>query len=209
MGNIGAKQLLTGFVNSFNSLLLPVEGEDFDQSQETRAILDYFRRLGLALGYYPWCENRKCDLEWERDPDWDHSSKKDVVLHLESENNPDRVSHTLHKLMNQSQADLRIGLVWAINHVPSDPELQQMRSCSDQQGCELLLIVRSHSAEPKPVSQLPTMKRSGKPVKVWGHLVRSWYAAGGNIEQLADYDWYILSPEEWGLQTACWQRLHS
>lgn len=55
MLQIGALQLLQGFVHSFNALLLP--SEDYgNASQDTHAIIDYFRRLGWAIGYYPWCE---------------------------------------------------------------------------------------------------------------------------------------------------------
>jgi len=93
---LDARQLLEGFINSFNNLLLPAD-KYVDRAQETYAILDYFRKLGSALGYWPWCEVSKRDLEWYGPKDDEDEEYKKVILHLESENCSKRRGITIDK----------------------------------------------------------------------------------------------------------------
>ncbi len=105
---IDLRLLYEGFVRSYASLLLPAE-EANNYPQETHAVIDYFRRVGIALGYWPWCE-------WQDDVDRPHdlvwlTSKNEPILHLESENQAAKLEDTLDKLA-ASAFPRRIGYVW-------------------------------------------------------------------------------------------------
>jgi len=79
----------------------------------------------------------------------------------------------------------------------SDIDRKRMATCSDRQQCELLLIVRCEHELSKPINLGPAGK-------AWMHPVKSWLAVGGDCEPLPEYEWYILWPQPWGLQTAWW-----
>jgi len=190
---IGATRLLVGFVNSFNSLLLPAE-KWADPTQERHAIVDYFRRLGLALGYAPWCVVHPYALEWYSEP------AGQVVLRLAIANHATSIDDTLRQLGEQSPAHLRLGFVWApTGYAPRPTDQAWLAACSAQQSCEVLLIVRSDAEEGGPVESLGG-------THVWRYPVKAWQAVNGTCALLADYEWYILWPEDWGFQTACWKQ---
>jgi hypothetical protein len=192
---IHVTHLLVGFVNNFNSLLLPAE-KWADPTQEQHAIVEYFRRLGLALGYAPWCVVHPYALEWYGEP------AGQVVLRLVIANDATSFGDTLHQLGEDSQATLRLGFVWApTGYTPSSADQAWLASCSAQQLCELLLIVRSDAEEEESVESLGG-------TRVWRYPVKAWHAVNGTCRLLADYEWDILSPEDWGFQTAYWKQRH-
>lgn len=189
---IRATQLLVGFVNSFNSLQLPAENW-VDPTQERHALVEYFRRLGLALGYVPWCVAQPYALEWYGEP------AGQVVLRLAIADDATGVRDTLLQLGEDSPARLRLGFVWAPTGYTTSPADQAwLAACSAQQECELLFVVRYDAEEGGAVEGLGG-------TRVWRYPVRAWQAVQGTCQPLADYEWYILWPEDWGFQTACWK----
>jgi hypothetical protein len=204
MLEIDAEQLLEGFVHSFNSLLLPAEPW-VDRAQETHAIVDYFRRLGWALGYYPWCEAGRRDLEWYGRTDATDEDYSQVVLHLESENDATRLSATIAKLAQaprhaERPPHIRIGLVWAkaaTHETPSREDLTRMAAYSAHHACELLLVIRCEQVEATSAN----LQQAGR---AWLCPVKAWRAKQGTCDPLDHAQWYILWPEDGGLQTAWW-----
>jgi len=72
--------------------------------------------VGLSLGFYPWSEENRRDLGW-------YSSDDECILHLETENNPGRVEHTIKKL-SDSDEEYKIGIIFIVNESFSENELK-------------------------------------------------------------------------------------
>lgn len=117
---IDLEQLYNGYVLSFHTLSIPVFENWRDQAQFTHQIISYWARVGLSLGYYSWCEadDRK-DIGWY-DLSLQHSKTDNpYVLHIEVENQSDRIKHTLSKL-NKSKDPYKLGVLFNNNEYDKD-----------------------------------------------------------------------------------------
>lgn len=195
---INTTQLLQGFVHSFNSLQLPTTTKDEEycnSSQETHAIIDYFRRLGIALGYYPRCEYNKNDLEW-----YDESDR--IIFHFETENSYYRFSRTIDKFIN-SHAKICIGIVWTKKPFKALEKIlvKKLSDMTRGRDSQILIIVRS--GVDSFIEKCNGLSPPRPPISEW--KVRSWLAEGGECRHLEEYDWLITWPEKDGFfQTARW-----
>ncbi len=180
---INLKQLYIGFVNSYNSLILPAS--DGNHAQDTHAIIEWFRRTGLSLGFYPHCEAKRRDLEWYDDGD-------NVMLHFECENYYSRIDHTINKLI-KSDASYRIGLIWT-NDIFKDIEVvvQKAANKSKSKEWEMLIVIRFVQEVNSSHKKDPALK----------YPVRAWLISSGTAKELDMC--YIIWPKQWGYQTAEW-----
>lgn len=182
---IDLELLYSGFVNSYNSLLLP-GGPEENISQDTHAIIEWFRRTGISMGFYPYCEAKKRDLEW-------YTKDDEPILHLESENFYKRVEKTINKLI-ESDASCRVGLMWT-NKAFKDLEavVKEATKASKGKKWKMLLIIRSSREDSDNMHQEgPT----------WRYPVRSWLISSGKARTLDMF--YIIWPKQWSLQTIEW-----
>ncbi len=182
---INLELLYSGFVNSYNSLLLPAGNEE-NTSQDTHAIIEWFRRTGISMGFYPYCEAKKRDLEWYTEDD-------KAVLHLESENFYMRVEKTINKLI-ESDANYRVGLMWT-NRAFKDLKtiVQKAKKASKGKKWKMLLIIRSSQEDRDNEDQKDN---------TWRCPVRSWLISSGKVKKLDMF--YIIWPKQWGYQTIEW-----
>ena len=184
---INLEKLYFGFINSYNSLLLPA-GNHENFAQDTHAIIEWFRRTGISMGFYPYCEANKRDLEWYTEDD-------KVAFHLESENFYSRVQHTIKKFV-KSNAMYRAALVWT--NVPfkdGDTIVQKAKEASRGKEWEMLIIIRF--TQEKIVS-----KNIHQEWNALRYPVRSWLISKGRAKELDMC--YIIWPIQWGYQTTEW-----
>ena len=97
-------QLYRGYILSFNSFSIPIEKNNRNWPLFTHKIISYWSNVGLSLGFYPWSEESNRDLAW-------YSNGDKCILHLETENNPTRIKHTIKKLA-ESDEKYKIGIVF-------------------------------------------------------------------------------------------------
>lgn len=184
--------LHAGFVNSFNGLMLMAgnwaEGR-CDPATSTHAIIDWFRRTGVAQGFYPVCERQQRDLEWFSVGD------PVPVLHLESENFYGKLDHTLDKLLG-SDALARVGLVWT-DKSPAELEslFARARQATTGASWSMLLIVRR-----SPVTPTTEDLRHGR---VYHYPIEGHLFSNGEHRRL--WPAYLEWPEKWGHITARWE----
>lgn len=178
---INLERLYEGFINSYNSLLLSNEE---NLPQETHAIIEWFRRTGISMGFYPYCEHKRRDLEWYSKEDDDKS-----VLHLESENTYGKFVHTVDKLI-ESDAIYRVGLLWTNRPFKDITSiLQKAKNASKGEKWNMLMIIRFFKEE----------DYDGRNNKTWRYPIKSWLISKGTTKELKKY--YILWPKQWGYQT--------
>ena len=99
-------QLYRGYILSFHSLSIPVEKDRRNWDLFTHKIISYWSNVGLSLGFYPWCEEERRDLGWYSNRDED-----ECILHLETENSPSRIKHTISKL-KKSKEKYKVGIIF-------------------------------------------------------------------------------------------------
>ncbi len=183
MIKVSLEHLLTGFVNSFNSLLLPIDKDGYpNPSQETIAIINYFRYVGVSLGFESWteAEEEKYDLDW-----YDVGNR--IILHLESANRPEKMEETIDKLV-KSKSKHAIGITWTkkrFNDFVKEKYLKKLSLATRENQREILLIVR-HKLN----------KQSCE--------VRSYIARKGKHSHLKEYDWIMKRPRN-ETQTSVWK----
>ena len=160
-----------------------------DPAQSTHAIIDWFRRTGVAYGYYPVCERERCDLERI-------DVKEDrPVLHLESENFWNKADHTLDKLI-ESDAAVRVGLLWT-NKGDQKVEAMLLRAkeATADQDWSILLIVRRAVKDPQAETH-----RHGE---VYHYPLEGHVFASGEHKKL--WPAYLEWPASWGPIVARWE----
>jgi len=190
--NFEPERLYAGFVNSFNGLMLMAgnwaKGRA-DPAQSTHGIIDWFRRTGVAYGYYPVCERNRRDLEW-----FDVKDDR-PVLHLESENFWSKADHTLDKLI-ESDAAVRVGLLWTNKSAKKvEAMLRRAQEATEEQDWSILLIVRRAVKEPRAETH-----RHGE---VYHYPLEGHVFASGKHEKL--WPAYLEWPASWGLIIARWE----
>lgn len=149
--SLDLEQLYRGFVLSFSSLGIQVYNTRYNAPLFTHQVIDYWARVGLSLGFYPWAEYQYRDLEWwYPDPqlkgDLDPQTAYKAALHLESENSPGRMEYTVRKLAGSS-APYAVGLV----HTAREADVQSALSASESLVTDgrKLLVIAVLWAEPK------------------------------------------------------------
>ncbi|MFH1463968.1 MAG: hypothetical protein ABIO70_06265 [Pseudomonadota bacterium] len=186
-----AERLYTGFVNSYNGLLLAVgswaEGVG-DRAGETHAFINWFWKTGLAYGYYPKAERLQRDLEW-----FDEDNDR-PVLHLESENDRHRFIVTIDKLLG-SDAKLRVALVWTdLGEAEVEAQIERVVQASEHQDWTMLLIIRQWHGEEDDADP-----RRGA---VYYYDVTGKLVSDGTATTLTP--WIIEWPERSGFQLSRW-----
>jgi hypothetical protein len=174
---INLEKLYIGFVNSFNSLLLPYQVKKYyNRPQETVAVIDYFRRLGISLGYYPWLEHKYEDLAW-----FDEDNKE--ILHLESENTYAKATITINRVI-KSISEYGIALIWSDQKLEDfEKEIKNIKTKIEK---DILVIVRF-----------------GNEYQENKCLVKAWLLNEQEVKTLPDA--YILFPVEYHFQTMKWK----
>lgn len=185
---INLERLYDGFINSYNSLLLSNEG---NLPQETHAIIEWFRRTGISMGFYSYCEYKRRDLEWYSKEDDDKS-----VLHLESENTYRKFVHTVDKLI-KSSAIYRVGLMWTDKAFKDiDSILQKAKNASKEKEWKMLMIIR--------FGQVDNDDRNDN---AWRCPIKSWLISKGKATEL-DMCYIIWPKQEGSYQTTEWANGH-
>jgi len=135
LNEVNLENIYCGFINSYNQFLFPA-GDDDNYAQETHALIEYFRRLGLNNGYYPYCEYMQRDLEWYSEKDNDKS-----ILHLEAENVYSRFDYTMEKIID-SGSPYAVAILWT-NSIDKKVESKFRTFCKCiKTNKSILVIVR-------------------------------------------------------------------
>lgn len=180
---INLENLYTGFINSYNQFLFPA-GEDDNYAQETHAIIEYFRRLAINLGYYPYCEYMQRDLEWYAEEDNTTS-----ILHLEAENTYSRFNYTIEKIC-KSKSLYGIAILWT-NETEINAKKHLKKHCISLNNNKKILVIIRYSKG----------KRIKKGVWVYGYC--GYELSKEKTRQLKSAQ--VLWPDE-GFQTIEWEK---
>jgi hypothetical protein len=137
---VSLEGLYFGFLRAYGSLCLP--SEYWSRKLETHQVIAYFARLGSMLGYIPYCENKRRDLEW-LEPG---SDPPRTILHFESENSPRDAARTLKEDLGGSDAEFRIGY-FEVDSKSLEALEEALRYVSQKQPANYLVIAKVNPAE--------------------------------------------------------------
>ena len=102
---VSLESIHRGFVTGYGAQLIPGGDVPARSTLETAAVVTYFARLGVMLGYAVRCEKTKrSDLVWLRPEE----PARSPILHLESENSDARAVMTVTEKLGRSDAQLRV-----------------------------------------------------------------------------------------------------
>ena len=186
--NIEIERLFIGFIRSFHLLNITIDKGFRNRSLFTHEVISYWGRVGLSLGYLPWCEEPTGETDKrKRDLGWYDIENEEYVLHLETENNPGRIEHTIEKL-RYSGEEYRIGIIFAkaadsLSHL--EKQLKQIKT-----GTTLIITTwwGENRAE-GPTDEDGNLEENESWYKVTGHIVES-----GHVK-LIDREAFLVWPQ--------------
>lgn len=156
--DINLAQLYRGYVLSSASLDIPLWNQETNGALLTHKVLSYFAGLGRSLGFAPWSESGRRDLEW-----WSHSK---LVLHLACESEPSQLEETVvRKLATSRETKYRFGILFS----EKGPNEMKVLLYANRQNLAEALLVTTYWKQRR---EAPEDKGEREKFLVTGHLVR-------------------------------------
>jgi len=147
--------IFRGFVRNYNAIKLEWADGEYTSTKYTNLILNYFLRVGEALGFECVLEGKKRDLVWAR------NKTESAVMHLEHENSSDLAKVKGSELIQLANSDAMcvIGLFYP----SSKGEIDKWTSAVEEKlnmPKEMLIILNPLQYESKSTMELHGLIRN-------------------------------------------------